>query len=94
VYPLHFKYNFLLQEAACALSTPDDVAAKIGAVNTLMRQPDGSMSGHNTDWDAAITAVQEALAGMPRFLCASTERHSARHTQSALLAEVGILQLS
>jgi shikimate 5-dehydrogenase len=63
---LHCFFDVLLQEAACALCTPDDVAAKIGAVNTLVRQPDGSMIGHNTDWDAAITAVQEALAGMPR----------------------------
>jgi Shikimate dehydrogenase substrate binding domain/Type I 3-dehydroquinase len=52
-----------VQEAACRLSSPDGVAAKIGAVNTLVRQPDGSLAGHNTDWEAAISAVQEALTG-------------------------------
>ena len=50
-----------MQEAACRLSMPDEVAGKIGAVNTLIRQPDGSLAGHNTDWDAAISAVENAM---------------------------------
>lgn len=50
-----------MQEAACRLSNADDVAAKIGAVNTLVRQADGTLNGHNTDWEAAICAVAKAL---------------------------------
>lgn len=62
--------NPYLQEAACRLGAADDVAAKIGAVNTLVRQEDGSLNGHNTDWDAAISAVADALwAGAP-LICA------------------------
>lgn len=41
----------------------DPVAADIGAVNTLVRQPDGSLRGYNTDWEAAIQAIERALGG-------------------------------
>ena len=51
-----------IQEAACRLSSSDEVAEKIGAVNTLVRQGNGKrMAGHNTDWDAAISAVEAAM---------------------------------
>jgi shikimate 5-dehydrogenase len=30
-------------------------------VNTLIRQPDGSLAGYNTDWDAAMDAIEAAL---------------------------------
>ena len=39
----------------------DDVAQQIGAVNTLVRQQDGSLKGYNTDWSAAITAIEQGL---------------------------------
>ncbi|KAL4425636.1 hypothetical protein ABPG75_009652 [Micractinium tetrahymenae] len=40
----------------------DPVAAQIGAVNTLVRQEDGlSLKGHNTDWSAAIVAIERGL---------------------------------
>lgn len=52
----------MLQEEACRLSDADSVASSIGAVNTLVRQSDGSLAGYNTDWDAAISAVEKALA--------------------------------
>lgn len=52
-----------MQEDACRLSEADSVATSIGAVNTLIRKPDGSLAGYNTDWDAAISAVEHALAG-------------------------------
>ena len=39
----------------------DTVAQQIGAVNTLVRQSDGSLKGYNTDWSAAITAIENGL---------------------------------
>lgn len=39
----------------------DPVATKIGAVNTLVRQPEGGLKGYNTDWSAAINAVEDCL---------------------------------
>lgn len=39
----------------------DSVAQQIGAVNTLVRQQDGSLKGYNTDWSAAITAIEQGL---------------------------------
>ena len=41
----------------------DPVAARIGAANTLVRQQDGSLKAYNTDWSAAIEAVEEGLGG-------------------------------
>ena len=41
----------------------DPVAARIGAANTLVRQRDGSLKAYNTDWSAAIEAVEEGLGG-------------------------------
>lgn len=39
----------------------DPVAVQIGAVNTLVRQADGGMKGYNTDWSAAILAIERGL---------------------------------
>eukprot|EP00271_Cylindrocystis_brebissonii_P013036 TRINITY_DN32590_c0_g1_i1.p1 TRINITY_DN32590_c0_g1~~TRINITY_DN32590_c0_g1_i1.p1 ORF type:complete len:673 (+),score=114.40 TRINITY_DN32590_c0_g1_i1:104-2122(+) len=39
----------------------DEVVKSIGACNTLVRRPDGSFEGHNTDWDAAISAIEDGL---------------------------------
>jgi len=39
----------------------DDVAKNIGAINTIVRQKDGKLKGYNTDWMAAIGAVERAL---------------------------------
>ena len=39
----------------------DAVAAKIGAINTLVRGPDGRLKGYNTDWSAAIGAIEAEL---------------------------------
>lgn len=41
----------------------DPVASAIGAVNTLVRQEDGSLNAYNTDWEAAINAIEDALGG-------------------------------
>ena len=39
----------------------DTVAEQIGAVNTLVRQQDGTLKGYNTDWSAAIAAIENGL---------------------------------
>ena len=52
------------QEAALRLAAEvDPVAAQIGAVNTLIRKPDGSFKGYNTDCSAAIGAIERRLSG-------------------------------
>ena len=41
----------------------DPVAKRIGAANTLVRQPDGTMKAYNTDWSAAIQAAEKGFGG-------------------------------
>ncbi|XP_021282921.1 bifunctional 3-dehydroquinate dehydratase/shikimate dehydrogenase, chloroplastic-like isoform X2 [Herrania umbratica] len=42
------------------------LAESIGAVNTIVRRPcDGKLIGYNTDCEAAITAIEDALKGTP-----------------------------
>jgi len=41
----------------------DPVAKSIGAANTLVRQPDSTLKAYNTDWSAAIDAVEEGFGG-------------------------------
>ena len=41
----------------------DPVAAKIGAVNTLVKREDGTLKGYNTDYAAAIGAIERAMGG-------------------------------
>ena len=54
-----------LQEAALAAAdSVDPLAARIGAVNTLVRQPDGTLRGYNTDCGAALDAIEAGLAGV------------------------------
>ena len=47
----------------CLCCQVDPVAAKIGAVNTLVRLPGGGWKGYNTDWLAAISAIEAGLGG-------------------------------
>ncbi|KAK9280767.1 hypothetical protein L1049_003655 [Liquidambar formosana] len=37
------------------------LAKSIGAVNTIVRRPDGKLVGYNTDCEASITAIEDAL---------------------------------
>ena len=57
----------------------DPVARQIGAVNTLVRQQDGALKGYNTDWSAAITAIEQGLQSKPP---AQHSQHDA-NTESA-----------
>lgn len=45
---------------ACAAEV-DPVAARIGALNTLVKSNDGQLKGFNTDWSAAISAIEQGL---------------------------------
>lgn len=44
-----------------AMDEVDEIAAKIGAINTVVRDDSGNLKGYNTDWVAAISAVEEAI---------------------------------
>jgi 3-dehydroquinate dehydratase/shikimate dehydrogenase len=50
------------EAAAAAAASADPVAARVGAVNTLIRQPGGGYRGYNTDMSAAIGAIERRLA--------------------------------
>lgn len=51
-----------LQEAALAAAQhKDPVAQQIGAANTLVGQSDGTLAAYNTDWSAAISAIEGGL---------------------------------
>eukprot|EP00850_Spirogloea_muscicola_P012794 SM000084S23130 [mRNA] locus=s84:280069:283935:+ [translate_table: standard] len=56
----------------------DPVAKAIGAVNTIVRRPeDGKLVGYNTDWEAAICAVEDGLRaaeGSTAGMTSSTKR--------------------
>lgn len=41
------------------LTELSDAAARIGAVNTIVRRPDGTLFGHNTDYDGFADLVRE-----------------------------------
>ena len=42
------------------LTELSDAASRIGAVNTVVRRPDGSLFGHNTDYDGFADLVKES----------------------------------
>jgi shikimate dehydrogenase len=52
------------QDVMALLDGLDPVAARIGAVNTVVNDA-GRLTGHNTDWNGAVRALEEArsLAG-------------------------------
>ncbi|GAX76080.1 hypothetical protein CEUSTIGMA_g3523.t1 [Chlamydomonas eustigma] len=57
-----FSVTIPHKEAALKLaSSVDPLAAQIGAVNTLIRQSDGTFKGYNTDCSAAIGAIEKQM---------------------------------
>lgn len=62
-----------LQEAALAAAQhKDPVAQRIGAANTLVGQSDGSLAAYNTDWSAAISAIENGLRASTEGVQAAT----------------------
>lgn len=49
------------------LARLDPLAAKIGAVNTIIREKDGSLVGHNTDCAGFVEPLQDELARTHQF---------------------------
>ncbi|XP_031405900.1 bifunctional 3-dehydroquinate dehydratase/shikimate dehydrogenase, chloroplastic-like isoform X1 [Punica granatum] len=41
----------------------DPIAKKIGAINNIMRRPDGTLTAFNTDYIGAISAIEDGLRG-------------------------------
>ncbi|XP_059652600.1 bifunctional 3-dehydroquinate dehydratase/shikimate dehydrogenase, chloroplastic-like [Cornus florida] len=41
----------------------DPIAKKIGAINNIVRRPDGSLTAFNTDYIGAISAIEDGLRG-------------------------------
>ncbi|KAK4803497.1 hypothetical protein SAY86_003314 [Trapa natans] len=42
----------------------DPIAKEIGAINNIVRRPDGTLAGFNTDYIGAITAIEDGLRGL------------------------------
>lgn len=58
-----FSVTIPHKEAAFkAVASCDPVAEQIGACNTLIKQEDRTYRGYNTDWLAAISAVERVIA--------------------------------
>eukprot|EP00882_Tetradesmus_deserticola_P017015 GHRQ01018201.1.p1 GENE.GHRQ01018201.1~~GHRQ01018201.1.p1 ORF type:complete len:485 (+),score=174.84 GHRQ01018201.1:201-1655(+) len=65
-----------------AAASRDPVADQIGACNTLIRQPDGSgFKGFNTDWIAAISAIERVLAAGSSEAAAATSSSSSSNEE-------------
>ncbi len=62
--------------ALSCVSEADPVAARIGALNTLVRSEDGSLKGFNTDWSAAIGAIEQGLSEQQGTAGASSDHPS------------------
>lgn len=45
-----------------AMNEMDDVASRIGAMNTVVQLENGRLKGFNTDWMAAISAIEEKFS--------------------------------
>lgn len=68
-----FSVTIPHKESALKLAAAvDPVAAQIGACNTLIRQEDGTYKGYNTDWLAAICAVERGFDAVTDSSSAST----------------------
>lgn len=65
------------------------IAEKLGAVNTIVRRPDGSLWGHNTDYFGFMTMVRHSglsVAGKKALVLGSG---GASNTAVAVLSELG-----
>jgi len=83
-----------LKEAAAALATTvDDVATRAGAVNTLVRRPDGGWDATNTDVLGIVRALRAHLPGAVARALVIGAGATARSAVLAL-AELGVTTLT
>ena len=78
------------------LDALDPLAAKIGAVNTVVRSPDGRLTGHNTDAGGFLEPLREQLAQPHLFRMARVlgTGGAARAIVAALAAEGFVVVLA
>jgi hypothetical protein len=80
------KICYLQLAALECAEEADPVAARIGAANTLVRLSGGGLKAFNTDWSAAISAVEAALGGVHG--CCLVTLHCCTVTQLGLASHV------
>ena len=71
----------------CAELSP--AAEKIGSVNTIVRRPDGSLYGHNTDYDGFLYMVKAAGVDVSGKKALVLGDGGAAKTVRAVLADLG-----
>lgn len=69
--------------------TLTDTAKYMGSVNTIVRQPDGSFLGHNTDYFGFTSMVQRSGLDVKRKKCLVLGSGGASVTAVAVLKEMG-----
>ena len=77
------------KEVIAYLDALSPTAKKLGAVNTVLRQPDGKLIGHNTDFFGFKTMLKASgipVAGKKVLVCGSG---GASNTAQAVLREAG-----
>lgn len=60
------------------------ILQKIGAINNIVRRPDGKLMAFNTDYIGAITAIEDGLRGFLSYLML-------RHIQVLMVYEIGLI---
>lgn len=60
------------------------ILQKIGAINNIVRRPDGKLMAFNTDYIGAITAIEDGLRGFLSYLML-------RHIQVLMFYEIGLM---
>lgn len=60
------------------------ILQKIGAINNIVRRPDGKLMAFNTDYIGAITAIEDGLRGFLSYLML-------RHIQVLMVYETGLI---
>ena len=73
-------FSVTIPNKQAGLSSVDEIDAmvgELGAMNTVLRREDGTLKGYNTNWIAAINAIEIALPNKSlvdrRVLCMGAE---------------------
>ena len=83
-----------LKEAVCALLPHcSEAVQRIGAVNTIVRRPDGTLAGENTDWQGIAELIQQRCnmaASMPDAAAAESSRASSSSSSTPSSVPCGV----